>query len=59
MLLGDDLAVDLVLLALLFFEFLVAPGLELGKAAREGSRAAAIEPDRARATDFAGTVDHG
>ncbi len=47
MLLGDDLSVDLVLLALFLFEFLIAPGLEIGKAAREVSRAAAIEPNRA------------
>ena len=46
MFLGDDLAVDLVLLALLLLELAVAPGLEFGEAAVERAGAAAIEPDR-------------
>ena len=46
-LLGDDLAVELVLVALLFFEHLVAPALEVGEAAFDAARLAAVEPDRA------------
>ena len=46
-LLRDDLAVELVLVALLFFEHLVAPALEVGKAAFDAARLAAVEPDRA------------
>ena len=46
-LLGDDLAVELVLVALLFGEHLVAPVLEIGEAALDPARLAAIEPDRA------------
>ena len=44
-LLVDDLAVELVLVALLLGEQFVAPGLEAGKAALDAARLAAIEPD--------------
>ena len=47
MLLGDDLAVELVPVALLFGEHLVAPVLEIGKAALDAACLAAVEPDRA------------
>ncbi len=47
MLLGDDLAVELVLVALLLGQDLVAPRLELGEAALDPPRPAAVEPDRA------------
>ena len=43
--LGDDLAVELVLVALFLREHLVAPGLELGKTAFDPPRLAAVEPD--------------
>ena len=46
MLFGDDLAVELVLLALLLRQQHVAPFLEMGKAALDAARAAAVEPDR-------------
>ncbi len=45
--LGDDFAVELVLFALLFRQHRVAPFLEMGKAALEPPRRAAVEPDRA------------
>ena len=45
MLLVDDLAVELVLVALLLGQHLVAPGLERGKALVEAAGGAAIEPD--------------
>ena len=49
MLLGDDLAVELVLLALLFGQQHVAPFLEMAKAALDAAGRAAVEPDgRAR-----------
>ena len=44
-LLGDDLAVELVLLALLFRQQRVAPCLEMGEAALDAARVAAVEPD--------------
>src|SRR6202012_4074553 len=44
MLLVDDLAVELVLLALLFRQHLVAPGFERGKTAVDLPDLAAIEP---------------
>ncbi len=44
-LLGDDLAVELVALGLLLLELGVAPGLEGGKAAIEAMRRAAVDPD--------------
>src|SRR4051812_49216503 len=47
MLLRHDLAVELVLIALLFLEDLVPPALEIGKAALYPAGLAAIEPDRA------------
>ena len=43
-LLGDDLAAELVLLALFFLEHLVAPFLERRKAALDAPRDAAVEP---------------
>ena len=43
---GDDLAVELVLLALFFGQQHVAPFLEMGKAALDAPRRAAVEPDR-------------
>src|SRR5262249_30408973 len=43
-LLVDDLAVELVLLALFFREHLIAPGLEAGKAAVDLPDLAAVEP---------------
>ena len=46
-LLGDDLAVELVLLALLLRQHLVAPGLEGGEAALDAARLPAVEPDGA------------
>ena len=46
MLFGDNLAVKLVLLFLFFGQQHVAPFLEMGKAALDASRAAAVEPDR-------------
>ena len=46
MLLGDDLAVEFVLFALLLGQQHVAPFLEMGKAPVDTSRVAAIEPDR-------------
>ena len=45
MLLVGDLAVELVPVALLFFEERVAPGLEGGKALLDPPRDTAIEPD--------------
>ena len=45
MLFGDDLAVELVLLFLFFREQHIAPFLEMGKAALDAPRAAAVEPD--------------
>ena len=57
MFLGDDLAVELVLVALFLGQHLVAPGFELAKAALEPPRLAAIEPDggaRERCTGSAG-----
>ncbi len=45
-LLGDDLAVELVLVALFLGQHLVAPGLEGGKAALDAARLPAVEPDR-------------
>ena len=47
MLLGDDLAVELVLVALLLGQHLVAPVLEIGEAALDAAGLAAVEPDRA------------
>ena len=44
MLLGDDLAVELVLLAFFFGEDFVAPRLEFRKADLQPPRAAAVEP---------------
>src|SRR3954462_9481004 len=44
MLLGDDLAAELVLLALFFFEHLVTPFLERRKAALAAPRDSAIKP---------------
>ena len=46
MLFGDDLARELVLLALLLGQQRVAPFLEMGKAALDAPGLAAIEPDR-------------
>ena len=46
MLFGDDLAVELVLLALFLGQQHVAPFLEMGKAALDPARGAAVEPDR-------------
>ena len=46
MLFGDDLAVELVLVAFLFRQHRVAPFLEMGEAAFQAARLAAIEPDR-------------
>ncbi len=47
MLFRDDLAVELVLVALLFFEHLVTPTLEVGETAFDAACLAAVEPDRA------------
>ena len=47
MLLGDDLAVELVLIALLLGQHLVAPVFEMREAALDAPRLAAVEPDRA------------
>jgi hypothetical protein len=44
---GDDSAVELVLIAFLLRQHRVAPFLEMGKAALEAARLAAVEPDRA------------
>src|SRR6478735_7915050 len=46
-LLGDDLAAELVLFALLLGQHLVAPGFEGSEAALDAARLATIEPDRA------------
>ena len=46
MLFGDDLAIELVLLAFLLRQQHVAPFLEMGKATLDAARAAAVEPDR-------------
>ena len=43
-LLGDDLAAELVLVAFLFFEHLIAPFLERRETALDAPRDAAIEP---------------
>ena len=43
---GDDFAVELVLFAFLLRQQHVAPFLEMGKAAFDAARAAAVEPDR-------------
>ena len=44
---GDDLAVELVLVALLLRQHRVAPFFEMGKSALETAGLAAVEPDRA------------
>src|SRR5580704_18043685 len=43
---GDDLALKLVLIALLFRQHRVAPFLEIGKATFQAPRLATIKPDR-------------
>src|SRR5262249_32225641 len=45
-LLADDLALELVALALLFLQDLVAPSFEGGESLLQPSRRAAVEPDR-------------
>src|SRR5204863_9123392 len=47
MFLGHDLAVELVLVALLLGQDFIAPGLEFGKAALDAAGLSAIEPHRA------------
>ena len=59
MFLGDDLAVELVLLLFLFLQFAVAPGLEFAEAARQMARAAAVDPDASRASDPAESGGRG
>src|SRR6185295_11834144 len=44
-LLGDDLAVELVLIALLLRQHAVAPVLEMGEPTLEAARPSAVEPD--------------
>src|SRR6185312_16740061 len=45
--LGDDSAIELVLIAFLFGQHCVAPFFEMGKSTLKAARLSAIEPDRA------------
>ena len=47
MLFGDNLAIQLMLLAFFLRQRRVAPLLKMGKPAFEAARASAVEPDRA------------
>ena len=58
-LLVGDPAVELVAVAFLFLQHLVAPGLEIGEAAIEPPRHAAVEPHRRLATGSRGSAGHG
>ena len=58
-LLGDDLAAELVLLALLLLQHLVAPLLERREAALDAPRDAAVEPDGRARQLLAGSAGRG